>query len=140
MADPLLLAPVALFVAATACATSLAASEDLRGEPFGLRVPGGVRAHLALGLGSAISAPWPMPALATWAAVRAAPGTRWAARTVAIVGACMWVGIASEPITWRRRPASRLAATLIPLHLAIGAAMVSAGLYRLLQPKLRPPQ
>ncbi len=54
MADPLLLGPAALFLASTAYTTAVAATEhDLPGEPFGLRVPGRVRTHLALGWGSA---------------------------------------------------------------------------------------
>ena len=62
MADPLLLGPAALFAASTAYSTAVAAIEpDLPGEPFGLRVPGRVRTHLALGLGSAISAPGRCP-------------------------------------------------------------------------------
>ena len=134
MGDPLLLGPAALFVASTAYATAVAATEsDLPGEPFGLHVPGGVRTHLALGLGSAISAPWPMPAIAMWAAVRGNPGSDWAARTVAIVGIGMLAGTLAEPVTWGRRPASPMARASIPLHLAIGAAMVSAGTHRLRQ-------
>lgn len=134
VADPLLLGPAALFVASTAYATAVAATEpDLPWEPFGLHVPGRVRTHLALGLGSAISAPWPMAAIATWAAVRGVPGSEWAARTVAIVGTGMLAGILSEPVTWGRRPAPPMARTSIPLHLAIGAAMVWAGTHRLRQ-------
>jgi hypothetical protein len=134
MADPLLLGPAALFAASTAYATALAATEpDLPGEPFGLRVPGGVRTHLALGLGSAISAPWPMPAIAMWAAVRGDPGSVWAARTTTIVGIGILAGILSEPATWGRRPARPMDRVGVPLGLAIGAAMVSAGTHRLRQ-------
>jgi hypothetical protein len=134
MADPLLLGPAALFVASTVYATAVAVTEPgLPGEPFGVHVPGRVRTHLALGLGSAISAPWPMPAIAMWAAVRGIPGSDWAARTVAIVGTGMLAGALAEPVTWGRRPASPMARASIPLHLAIGAAMVSAGTHRLRQ-------
>lgn len=132
MADPLLLGPAALFLASTAYATAVAATEPgLPGEPFGLHVPGRVRTHLALGLGSAISAPWPMPAIAAWAAVRGNPGADWAARTVALVGTGMLAGVLAEPVTWGRRPATPRARVSIPLHLAIGAAMVATGTYRL---------
>lgn len=82
MADPLLLGPAALFVVSTAYATAVAANEpDLPGEPFGFQPPGRVRTNLTLGLGSAISAPWPMAVIATWAAVRGNAGSAWAART-----------------------------------------------------------
>lgn len=132
MADPLLLGPAALFVASTAYATAVAYTEpDLRGEPFGLQVPGEVRTHLALGWGSAISAPWPMPAIAMWAAARGNPGSRWAPCTVAIVGTGMLAGVLAEPVTWGRRPAPPRAGRSILLHLAVGAAMVATGTYRL---------
>lgn len=134
VADPLLLGPAALFAASTAYATAVAATEpDLPGEPFGLRVPGRVRTHLALGLGSAISAPWPMPAIAMWAAVRGNPESDWAARTTTITGIAMLAGILSEPATWGRRPAPPMAPVNVTLALAIGAAMVSAGTHRLRQ-------
>ena len=124
MADPLLLGPAALFTASTAYATAVAYTErGLPGEPFSLHVPGKVRTHLALGLGSAISAPWPMPAIATWAAVRGNPGSAWAARTTTVVGTGMLAGILAEPVTWGRRPAPPRARVSIPLHLALGAAM-----------------
>jgi hypothetical protein len=134
MADPLLLGPSAWFAASTVYATAVAARKpDLPGEPFGLRMPGSVRLHLALGLGSAISAPWPMPAIAMWAAVRGEPGSVWAARTTAIVGIGMLAGILSEPGTWGRRPAPPMARVNLTCGLANGAAMVAAGSHRLKQ-------
>jgi hypothetical protein len=134
MADPLLLGPAALFLASTAYATAVAATKpDLPGEMFGLHLPGQVRTHLALGLGSAISAPWPMPVITTWAAVRGTSGSKWAALTVAVVGSGMLAGVLAEPVTWGRRPAPPSARVTIPIHLAIGAAMVSAGTHRLRQ-------
>jgi hypothetical protein len=134
MADRVLLVPAALFVVSTAYATAVAATEpDLLGEPFGLRVPGRVRTHLTLGLGSAISAPWPMPVIAMWAAGRGTPASAWAGRTVTIVGIGVLAGTLAEPVTWGRRPASPRARASIPLHLAIGAALVSAGTHRLRQ-------
>ena len=65
MVDPVLLGPATLLAAATAYGSAVAITQpELLGEPFGLRLPGRVRTHVALGLGSAVSAPWPMPALA----------------------------------------------------------------------------
>lgn len=134
MADPLLLAPAALFTVSTAWATAVAATEpDLPGEPFGLRLPGSVRTHLTLGLGSAVSAPWPMPVIATWAALRGVPGSDSAACTVAAVGVGMLAGILAEPVTWGRRPIPATVRGSIPLHLALGVALVSAGTHRLRQ-------
>lgn len=139
MADPLLLGPTVAFAVATAYATAVATTEpDLVGEPFGLRAPGRVRSHLVLGWGSAISAPWPMAGIATWAAVRAAPGSTPAARTVALVGAGILAGTLAEPVTWGRRPASSPARACIPVHLAIGAAMAAAGTHRLRQQATAP--
>jgi hypothetical protein len=134
VADPVLLAPAALFLVSTAYGMAVAATEpDLPGEVFGLHLPGRVRVHLALGLGSAISAPWPMPAIAMWAAVRGTRGSTWSATTVAVVGSGLLAGVLGEPVTWGRRAAPPSARISIPLHLAIGAAMVSAGTYRLRQ-------
>jgi hypothetical protein len=132
MTDPLLLGPAALFAASTAYTTAVAATEpDRPGEPFGLRVPGRVRTHLVIGLGSAISAPWPMPAIAMWAAVRGSPGSAWAARTTTLVGIGILAGILSEPATWGRRPSRPMDRVNVPLGLATGAAMTAAGTYRL---------
>lgn len=121
-------------MASTVYATAVAATEpDLPGEPFGVRVPGRVRTHLALGLGSAIAAPWPMPAIAMWAAVRGDPGSPWAARTTTAIGVGTVAGILSEPATWGRRPTRSVHRVNLALGLAMGAAMVSAGIHRLRQ-------
>ena len=134
MADPLLLGPATLFLTSTVWTTAVAATRpDLPGEPFGVRVPGRVRTHLALGLGSALAAPWPMPAIAMWAAVRGDPASTWAARTTTAIGIGVVVGILSEPATWGRRPTPPTHRANVALGLAIGAAMASAGAYRLRQ-------
>lgn len=134
MADPLLLGPAALFAASTAYATAVAYTQpDLPGEPFGLQLPGQVRTHLVLGLGSANSPPWPMPAIAMWAAVRGNPGSAWAARTTTVVGVGIAAGILSEPVTWGRRPDFPMERVNVLVGLAIGAAMVATGTYRLKQ-------
>lgn len=129
MADRLLLGAAAFFAASSAFATVVAAREpDLPGEPLGVRYPGRVPVHLVLGLGSGVAAPWPMPVLAVVSAWRAAPGSRRAARTSVTVGTLLLAGTLVEPVTWGRRPRSRLAAATVPLHLASGAALVLAGL------------
>jgi hypothetical protein len=134
MADRLLLGPAVLFLTSTVYATAVSASEpDLPGEPFGIRIPGQVRTHLALGLGSAIAAPWPLPALAMWAAVRGSPSSTWAARATTIIGVGTISGILSEPATWGRRPTPLNARGNVALGLAVGAAMASVGIHRLRQ-------
>ena len=74
-----------------------------------------------------------MPAIAMCAAVRGGPGSAWAARTTAIVGIGMLAGILAEPATWGRRPAPPMDRVNVPLGLALGVAMVSAGTHRLRQ-------
>lgn len=134
MADPLLLGPAALFAAATAYGTAVAATEaGPRGEPLGLQVPGSVRTHLLLGWGAAVAAPWPMPVIAAVAAARGGPRSAPAARTIAGIGTAALLGILVEPATWGRRPASSRAALAVPLHLLGSVAMVWAGTHRLRQ-------
>lgn len=128
LADRLLLSAASLFAASTVFSTVVAAREPhLPGEPLGLHIPGSVPLHLALGLGSGVAAPWPMPVLAVWAASRAQPGSVWPARTVATLGAMVLAGTLVEPASWARRPRSTLAKATVPLHLLCGAAMFLAG-------------
>lgn len=128
MADRVLLSAASLFAASTVFATVVAAREpNLPGEPLGLHVPGRVPVNLALGLGSGVAAPWPMPVIATWAAWRARPGSAGPARTVAALGAMVLAGTLVEPASWGRRPRSSLAKATVPLHLLCGAAMFLAG-------------
>ena len=127
MADAWVRRATALFAVSTALSSALAVREQIRGEPFGLQVPGGVKTHLALGLGAGIAAPWPMPVAANWAAWRDAPDHGDRPRTVAVVGAMLLAGVLMEPVSWGRRPASRLAKATVPLHLALGAAMLWRG-------------
>jgi hypothetical protein len=128
MADRLLVSAASLFAASTVFSTVVAAREPhLPGEPLGVHVPGSVPLHLALGLGSGVAAPWPMPVLATWAAWRGQPGSDWPARTVATLGAMVLAGTLVEPASWGLRPRSTLAKATVPLHLLCGAAMFLAG-------------
>ncbi|MFK5634084.1 hypothetical protein [Ornithinimicrobium sp. LYQ103] len=132
MRDRLLLGAAVLFAANTVFASVLATRDpEVPGEPLGLHVPGSVTTHLALGWGAGVAAPWPMPVVATWAAWRAAQGARGPARTVATIGAMLLVGTLIEPVTWGRRPATRLVRATVPVNLACGAAMVLAGTHRL---------
>lgn len=132
MADRLLLGAATCFAAASVVGTAVAVREPgLPGEPLGLKAPGPVPVQLALGLGSAVSAPWPMPVVAVWSAWRAAPGDRRAALTSVALGVMLLAGTLSEPVTWGRRPRSRLAAATVPMHLVTGVTMVLAGWRRL---------
>ena len=78
MADTALLSAAALLAATTTASTVVSLREpELPDEPFGLRFPGKVPIHLALGLGSGVAVPWPLRVIATIAALRAQPGLTW---------------------------------------------------------------
>ncbi len=130
MSDRNLLGAAALCAATTAFTTAVSAREPhLRDEPFGVRVPAGGRVpvHLALGLGSGLAAPSPMPVIATVAALRAEPDLTWPARTCAIIGALLLVGTLAEPASWGMRPRPGLARATVPLNLLSGSALFIAG-------------
>lgn len=128
MADTALLSAAALLAATTTASTVVSLREpQLPDEPFGLRFPGQVPVHLALGLGSGVAVPWPMPVIATVAALRAQPGLTWPRRTCAIIGATVLVGTLAEPASWGVRPRSRSAEALVPLLLLSGAVLFIAG-------------
>ena len=128
MTDTALLSAAALLAATTAASTVVSLREpQLPDEPFGLRFPGQVPVHLALGLGSGVAVPWPIPVIATVAALRAKPGLTWPRRTCAIIGATVLVGTLAEPASWGVRPRSRTAEAMVPLLLLSGAGLFVAG-------------
>lgn len=101
--------------------------EDVRGAPLGIDLPGSVGVHLAVGGGSGLTAPWPMPALALGAAVWAGPEVRWARPTCAALGMAILVGTIIEPVTWGRRPSSPLTAAAVSLNLIAAVALLTTG-------------
>ncbi len=103
---------------------------DLPDEPFGLRFPGDVRVHLALGLGSGDAAPWPMPLVALVAALEDDAGRVLPARTCAAIGATMLVGTVAESASWGLRPRTDAARAAVVLHLLSGSALFLAGTLR----------
>ena len=132
MGDRTMLGAASLFTATTVYATAVSAREPgLPDEPLGFRLPGRVPVHLALGLGSGVAAPWPMPIVAVVAAMRAGPGVRWPERTCAIIGAGVLVGTLVEPASWGLRPRSAWARAAVRLHLLSGAALFLAGTRRM---------
>ncbi|HVL84952.1 MAG TPA: hypothetical protein VM367_11800 [Pseudonocardia sp.] len=125
-----LLAAALLSVATTVVTTAVSLRHpDLPDEPLGLRFPGDVRVHLALGLGSGVAAPWPMPLIALVAALKDGPGRVGPARTCAI-GATMLVGTVAEPASWGLRPRSDAARLTVVLHLLSGSALFLAATLR----------
>jgi hypothetical protein len=131
MADRMMLGAATLFAATTAFTTAVSMRQQhLPDEPLGIRFPGRVPVHLALGLGSGVAAPWPMPIITLVAAMRAEPGVTWPERTCAITGAVVLVGTLVEPASWGLRPRSAWARATVPLHFLAGAALFLAGTQR----------
>ena len=111
-------AAAGLFAGCSALGAAISLRQDIPGEPLGIRVPGTVATHLAIGWGSALSAPAPMQVAALAAAFSARPGLTWPARTLTGIGVAALAGILAEPVTWGRRPRSWAVAALLPLELA----------------------
>ena len=132
MGDRMMLGAATVFAATTTFTTAVSMREpQLPDEPLGVRFPGPVAVHLALGLGSGVAAPWPMPLVALVAALRAEPGVTWPERTCAITGAVVLVGTLVEPASWGLRPRSAWARATVPLNLLSGAALFLAGTRRI---------
>ena len=129
MTDTALLSSAALLGAATTASTIVSLRHPhLVDEPLGLRFPGRVPVHLALGLGSGVAVPWPLPVVATVAALRDEPGLAWPRRTCAAIGATILVGTLLEPASWGLRPPrSRGAVAMVPLLLLSGSALFVTG-------------
>ncbi len=135
MGDRRLFGAATLFAATTVLTTGVSMQQQhLPGEPLGLRLPGRVPVHLALGLGSGVAAPWPMPVIAMAAALRAGSGVTWPGRTCAIIGASVLAGTLVEPASWGLRPRSAWARATVPLHLLSGAVLFLAGTASMAEP------
>lgn len=124
--DLRLLAAAASCAAATAYSAVVTLHDPLPGEPLGIRLPGSARRHVAFGLGSALSAPWPMPVLALVAAFAARPGITWPRTTCLALGWTLLGGTLVEPATWGRRKRSPWAVATVPLNLLSGVCLVAA--------------
>jgi hypothetical protein len=127
MVDRSLLGVAAYFTAATVFGAVVSIKENLPGEPLGLHVPGRVPIHLAVGLGSGLSAPWPMPVAALAAALRAPSGDTWPGPTCTIIGCAVLLGTLVEPATWGRRSDSRLTKATVALNVLAASALIIAG-------------
>jgi hypothetical protein len=127
MVDRSLLGVAAYFTAATVFGAVVSIKENLPGEPLGLHVPGRVPIHLAVGLGSGLSAPWPMPVAVLAAALRARSADTWPGPTFTIVGSALVLGTLVEPATWARRSDSRLTKATVALNVLAASALIIAG-------------
>jgi hypothetical protein len=120
-------AAAGLFAACSTVGAAISLRQNIPGKPLGIRVPGTVATHLAIGWGSALSAPAPMQTGALVAAFCARPGLSWPAKTLRGMGVAAFAGILAEPVVWRPNAHSRAVAAMLPLELASAAALIWAG-------------
>lgn len=112
--------------AATVWGAVVSIRADVDGEPLGVRSPGPVGVQVAVGLGSGLSAPWPMPA-AVWSAVlRGHPGDPRATRTCVTVGCMLLAGVLVEPVTWGRRQRSLAVASTVAANVVAALGLITA--------------
>ena len=121
------------FACATGYNSVVAIRETLPGEPLGIRIPLSVSTGILVGWGSAVSAPWPMPAVALFAAARQAgrDGVPGPALVCAGLGVAGIVGILIEPNTYNAKswtPATRRA---VVAHVVTSVTLVGAGIWHL---------
>jgi len=127
--DRALLAAAVAFAAAAGLGSAVAIRDDLPGEPLGITVPLSVPAGLAVGWGAAVAAPWPMPAVALIAAIRAQRAGASAATGALCAGigfGCI-AGTLVEPVTRQPRKWSPLTRLAITANIAASAALVVTG-------------
>jgi hypothetical protein len=127
--DRALLGASLAFAGAAGLGSVVAIRDQLPGQPLGVSIPLSVPAGVLAGWGTAVAAPWPMPAAAVMTAATAqhrALGARPGVVCAAIGLGCI-VGTLIEPVTHRPRswsPATRLA---VGVNLAASAALMGAG-------------
>jgi hypothetical protein len=128
VADRDMLLGAVLLTVSTGFGAAVSLREGVHGEPLRVRLPGGIGTHLAVGYGSGLSAPWPMPAAALVAGFCARPGRDWPARTIRTVGWLLVAGTLVEPVTWGRRARSPAVVAAVAANLVAAAVLVrSAG-------------
>jgi hypothetical protein len=123
MAESHLLVAASGFALASAWGARVSAQHDIPGEPLTLRLPGPVRVHLLTGLGSGLSAPWPMPV----AAIAADGRETWPGQLCIGLGAAAVLGILVEPVTWGRRSGARSVKAVVAAGLVSAIALILAG-------------
>lgn len=126
---PLVGASVA-FAASTAYGALVSLRHHVVGEPVGVRLPGTVAQHLAVGFGSGLSAPWPMPALVLVAAARSGSRVTWPSTAAVGVGMAAVAGTLVEPVTWQRRLRSPHVWLSVAFNLLAAAALLVTGTRR----------
>lgn len=127
--DRALLAASVAFAAAAGLGSAVAIRDEIPGEPLGITVPLSVPAGLIAGWGAGIAAPWPMPAAALIAAVRAQRAGASAATGALCAGiglGCIF-GTIIEPVTRRPGAWSPLTRLAITANMAASAALAVTG-------------
>lgn len=124
-----------------ACVTGhnslLAVREQLPGEPFGITVPLSVLTGSLVGWGSAIAAPWPMPAAALLVAFRKTPGNgrMKPALVSAGIGVVGIVGILTEPNTYKAQSWAPETRRAVGAHIVASAVLAGVGTWILMRPR-----
>lgn len=126
MKERLLLAGSALFALSTAWAAAVSLHADIPSRPLGLHLRGSTREQLVRGLGTGLSAPWPMVAMTTTEALLAGRARRPGLVSVA-VGCALLARTMAQPVTWRRHHRSRWIESALIMNLASGAVLICAG-------------
>jgi hypothetical protein len=121
------------FACATGYNSVVAIRDDVPGEPLGIRIPLTVPTGILVGWGSAVAAPWPMPALALLAAARQ-PGRDTQNRSALIcagLGVAGIVGILIEPNTYRPKSWTSATRRAVVAHVATSLILAGAGIRHL---------
>ena len=121
------------FACATGYNSVVAIREKVPGEPLGIRIPLSVSTGILVGWGSAVSAPWPMPVAALYAAARQAGRDRvpGPALVCAGLGVAGIVGILIEPNTYNAKSWTSATRRAVVAHVATSVTLVGAGIWHL---------
>ena len=131
--DEVLRAAALAFACATGYNSVVAIRDHVPGEPLGIRISLSVSTGILVGWGSAVAAPWPMPALALLTASRQ-PGRDTQNRSALIcagIGVAGIVGILIEPNTYRARSWTSATRRAVVAHVATSLILAAAGIRHL---------
>jgi hypothetical protein len=131
--DGILRAAALAFAGATGYNSVVAIRDNVPGEPLGVRIPLRVPTGILVGWGSAIAAPWPMPALALLAAARQPEQDtqNTSALICAGIGVAGIVGILIEPNTYKAKSWTSATRRAVVAHVATSAILAGAGIRHL---------
>jgi hypothetical protein len=120
------------FACATGYNSIVAIRENVPGTPLGIRIPLPVSTGIMIGWGSAVAAPWPMPALALFAARPTLQERRARAALACVgIGIAGIVGILIEPNTYDTKSWTPAIRRAVVLHVATSATLAAAGIWGL---------